>query len=170
MAILYDHTDKDTDLSRQLSPTDTPRISYSSNQRSLERQGEGSGGIGWRLRGRGRREAEAGEEGALRRGLEASFKYPLEKPMVGRPCDPQCIGETTYSRFSRRPTVGSFLGHLKALTWSLPHPRLSTHPLPPPKNSSPRHVRMTGRAIPELRRFPLSQGGTTARGIKQRDR
>ena len=41
------------------------------------------------------------EKGALRGAKK--------KPTVGRRCDLPWVGETTYSRFFRRPTVGRFL-------------------------------------------------------------
>ena len=40
--------------------------------------------------------------------LRASF-YSLLRPTVGRIDDPREVGQATYSRFFRRPTVGRFL-------------------------------------------------------------
>ncbi|ERJ72078.1 hypothetical protein HMPREF1556_00932 [Porphyromonas sp. oral taxon 278 str. W7784] len=37
--------------------------------------------------------------------------------MVGRLCDLPWIGQATYSRFFRRPTVGCFWGPRKALVY-----------------------------------------------------
>ena len=45
------------------------------------------------------------EKGALRGGKK--------RPTVGRPCDLPWVGETTDSRFFRRPSVGRFLRVLK---------------------------------------------------------
>ena len=40
---------------------------------------------------------------------EHLLRGPQKKPTVGRRDDPQWVAVTTYSRFFRRPTVGSFL-------------------------------------------------------------
>ena len=54
--------------------------------------------------------SEEGKGVALRRGAGGCSEGGKKDSTVGRPCDLPCIGETTYSRFFRRPTVGRFLG------------------------------------------------------------
>ena len=40
---------------------------------------------------------------------EEACEWGKKEPTVGRTCDLPWVGETTYSRFFRRPTVGRFL-------------------------------------------------------------